>query len=182
MTSNIARISGSAADVARHETVLRRGLHWLYNTEQPDDAVLQHHGETLRSQPNRKLTFIPTSGLAGHTVIVVAVDSVEYGPTPQRRCLNPLDAGELLAFAELLADLGEGVVRTWNGHPHFAGSLALTRPAHPSLRAAVRRYHTGCPTHQSVFCNCGWYAAGNRRLTHIDDIDVPADDLMAVSQ
>lgn len=179
MTSTIA--SGSAEEVARHEIVLRRGLRWLHETEQPDDSLLQHHGETVRAQGNRKLTFIPTAW-AGHPVIVVAVDSLEYGPPPRLRCLNPIAAGELEAFAELLAELGAEVVRTWNGHPHTSGSLALARPAHPSLAAAVKRYHGGCPAHHTVFCRCGWCAVGHRRLIRLRDIPVPADDLTAVSQ
>jgi hypothetical protein len=181
MTSNNARIAGSAEDVARHQIVLRRGLRWLHETEQSDGSLLQHHGETVRAQGNRKLTFIPTAW-AGHPVIVVAVDDLEYGPPPRRRCLNPIATGELTAFTELLAVLGAEVVHTWNGHPHTSGSLALARPAHPSLAAAVKRYHAGCPEHHAVFCRCGWYARGHQRLTRLRDIPVPADDLTAASQ
>lgn len=180
-STDMAHISGSAEDVPPHEVMLRRGLRWLHETEQSHESLLQHHGETARAQGNRKLTFIPIAW-AGHPVIVVAVDRLEYGPPPGRRCLNPVAAGELNAVAELLSVLGAEVVRTWNGNPHTSGSLALARPAHPSLAAAAKRYHAGCPAHHTVFCRCGWYSSGHQRLTHLRDIDVPADDLIVVSQ
>jgi len=154
----------AGVDVEMHRGVLCSGLSWLYDTEQPASAVLQHHGEGLASQGNRGLRFIP-SGWGGRVVIIVDVTKVEYGTNPgTRRPLNPLAVGELDAFTALLADLGHKVVHTWNGHPAVTGSLALAEPAHPSLQAAVARYHAGCPTHRTTLCRCGWYRQGNRHL------------------
>ena len=154
----------AGVDVEAHRAALRSGLAWLYDTEQPEMAILQHHGESLSSQGNRSVRFIP-SGWAGRVVIVVDVTKVEYGTDPRARGpLNPLAVGELDAFAGVLADLGHTVVHTWNGHPAAIGSLALAEPAHPSLRAAVSRYLAGCPRHRTTLCRCGWYGEGNRHV------------------
>ncbi|GAB7065883.1 hypothetical protein H7J06_07890 [Mycobacterium hodleri] len=154
----------AGVDVEAHRAAVRSGLAWLYDTEQPERAILQHHGESLVSQGNRNVRFIP-SGWAGRVVIVVDVTKVEYGTDPRARGpLNPLAAGELDAFTGLLADLARTVVHTWNGHPAATGSLALAEPAHPSLQAAVSRYLAGCPRHHTTLCRCGWYGEGNRHV------------------
>lgn len=156
-------VSG-CVDVELHRGVLRSGLAWLCDTEQPEMAVLQHHGEGLASLGNRGVRFIP-SGWAGRVVIVVDVTKVEYGTDPRARGpLNPLTVGELGAFTGLLVDLGHTVVHTWNGHPAATGSLALAEPAHPSLQAAVFRYLAGCPRHRTTLCRCGWYGEGHRHV------------------
>lgn len=142
------------------------GLRWVYETEQPGDAVLQHHGLSLPVVENRRFSFCPT-GWAEHVVIVVSVAKVELGG-PYEPPRNPLAPDELVAVTAALADLGADVVKTWNGHPSITGSLALTRPAHPSLVAAVKRYHAGCPQHRTVFCGskvgCSWYRDGYARI------------------
>ena len=86
----------AGVDVEAHRAAVRSGLAWLYDTEQPERAILQHHGESLASQGNRSVRFIP-SGWAGRVVIVVDVTKVEYGTDRRARGpLNPLAAGELL--------------------------------------------------------------------------------------
>ena len=151
-------------DVQTHRGVLRSGLAWLYETEQPEAAILQHHGDGLASRGNRSVRFIPT-GWGGRVVIVVEVAKVDYGTDPGARGpRNPLAVDELDAFIALLADLGHAVVHRWNGHPAATGSLALAEPAHPSLRAAVARYHAGCPCHRTTLCRCGWYGEGHRHV------------------
>lgn len=163
-----------AATVEAHLPVVRSGLRWVYETEQPDSAVLQHHGEGLPSVANRNVSFCPV-GWARHVVVVLAVSKVEYGPGPGCRPENPLARGELEAFAGLLRQLGQRVVKTWNGHPWVSGSVALGRPAHPSLVAAVQRYHAGCPRHGGVFCRCGWYGDGNSDLVGVRTIHAGLD-------
>jgi hypothetical protein len=136
---------------------LQRGLRWLYNTPQPDGAVLSHHGVILRTPvENRNIRLIPLPDGSG-PIVVLEVARVRYDPedgTPT----NPLAPGELEAFAGALTDLGHEVIATWNGHPGASGSARLARPAHPTLTAAVGHYLAGCPEHpeKSVFCCCGW--------------------------
>ncbi|GAA2107967.1 hypothetical protein [Streptomyces synnematoformans] len=154
--------------------ILAAGLAWLYETEQPDDAILQHHGETLsRPDSNRWYGFCP-AGWDGRVVISTHVGKVEWtGEGGGRRPANPLGPGELDAITAELAGLGAEVVSTWNGHPGTTGSLALARPAHPTLLAAVDRYRRGCPNHTGPLCSwdgCPWYPTGNARVAHLKDI------------
>ena len=142
------------------------GLRWLYETEQPDDAVLQHHGLPLPAVENRRFSFCPR-GWAGHVVVVVEVAKVEWG-RPYEPPRNPLAPDELDALTAALANFGARVVSTWNGHPAVTGSLALARRANPTLRASVQRYFDQCPRHRTVFCGsnfgCTWYRDGYARV------------------
>lgn len=159
--------STAAVDISAHLPVLLSGLRWLYDTEQPNNAILQHHGERLDSLGNRHVTFCP-AGNAGRVVIILHVTHVDVGACWPAR--NPLRPGELDHLADLLTDIGETVVDRWNGHPHVTGSIALARPAHPSLQAAVQRYYAGCPTHNTVFCDCGWFRSGDDAATHLRQV------------
>lgn len=159
-----------SVDVRQHIPVLLSGLEWLYETHQSGEAVLQHHGEGLASTGNRSVSFTPL-GWCGRVVIVVDVAHVEYASGRLGLPSNPLVAGELEAFAALLTDLGHSITKAWNGHPAVTGSLALARPAHPTMAAAVRRYLAGCLHHGgSVSCRCGWYADGYSRITGLRDV------------
>lgn len=150
------------ASANAHDTrmTLVAGLHWLFDTEQPEGAVQPHHGVVLPAVDNRQFGFIP-AGWSRRAIVTVDVAKVRYDgdgmPT------NPLRPDELHDLTEQLATLGADVVETWNGHPSITGSLALSRPAHPTLLAAVALYRAGCPTHPrvGVFCDCGWFAAGD---------------------
>lgn len=148
---------------------LSAGLHWLFDTEQPDGAAITHHGLILPSMTNRLFRFIP-EGALGRPVVVVEVAHVEW---VQRGLYqepgNPLDPSELRDLAAMLARLGANIEAMWNGKG-TTGSLGLTRPAHPSLLAAVTRYGTGCPEHpkESVFCECDWYRRGRALLVTPD--------------
>ena len=156
-------------DVTSHLPMLLIGLRWLFDTPQPDTALQQHHGQQIASVGNRTLRFIPV-GWNDHAIVVVDVTHVDYGQ-PHQPPRNPLDSSELAAFADLLDGMGEDVVATWNGHPAITGSLALARPAHPSLQAAVSRYTAGCQQHGArPFCPCHWYAQGHRDIVSIADL------------
>lgn len=154
--------------IEAHLPVLLSGLRWLYDTPQPDTAILHHHGQRLPSVGNRHLDFTPV-GWAGRVIIVLSVSHVDLGERWPAR--NPLRTDELDQLADLLDGMGETVVHRWNGNPHISGSIALARRAHPTLDAAVRRYHAGCPDHGgSVFCRCSWYSTGYRTVTTVHDV------------
>lgn len=145
---------------------LEIGLSWLHNTVQPPNALIDHHGLRLRTTTNRTLHFVPT-GTTGKALIVVNVtrlrwhrNGVELIPTDR------LAPTELTDLTTLLAELGAKVTGTWNGHPTITGTLALRRPPHPTLIAAVRRYQNGCPTHptKGVLCTCDWYTQGRAHI------------------
>jgi hypothetical protein len=168
-TTGAAETSEDASGPAEQDLLRapRIGLRWLYEVEQPEGALLQHHGVSLAApEANRRLSFVP-AGFGGG--VVAAVDVALIGWKQLRKykvATNPLEPGELADLSAMLNALGAEVVRTWNGHPGTTGSLALHQPAHPSLRAAVDRYRAGCPDHPAkhVFCECGWYQAGRRLL------------------
>ncbi len=144
-----------------NEATLLAGLRWLHDTEQPEGAILQHHGVVLEGVGNRRFGFIP-SGRADRAIVTVDVAHLTW-EVKTFRITNPLRRTELTELTAQLATLSAEVVGTWNGHPAPTGSLALARPAHPTLLAAVARYHAGCPTHsaKTVLCDCDWYTTGN---------------------
>lgn len=150
-------------DMLRH--VVAVSLDWLYDTEQPDGAILNHHGITpWRSEPaNRYLEVCPRVKDDLPVLVLEVLHRDHHGPASRPR--NTLERGELEQLATIVQELGEPVLDIWNGHPATTGSVQLARPAHPTLVAAVERYHRGCPDHTGgVFCGCGWYAVGNRLI------------------
>jgi hypothetical protein len=154
------------------EDALAVGLHWLHEVEQPDDAVLQHHGAFMLAGRSRTfpaiarprlLRFVPLAR-DGRAVVVVTIAKNEYDG--EGNVLHRLLPEELAVVTGMIESLGGAVEFSWNGHPAETGSLALKRPAHPTLVAAVERYHKGCPEHpkEGVFCGCSWYQRGHSKL------------------
>lgn len=176
--------TGSAAadcpDMTKHLPTILVGLRWLYDTEQPATAIHHQHGAQLASVDDRIVGFCP-SGWNGH--VVISLTATAPGRRAQRRrwlslrypnAMRPphvLAPGELEAFAALLSDLGEEVVSTWSGYPGRTGSVALARPAHASLRAAVARDRAGCPEHgHADLCDCDWSRAGRRDVVTVREV------------
>lgn len=154
---------------------VRAALAWLYDTEQPGDAWLQHHGVGIRPpDADRTVSAVPAGmgGVAwGRPVLALEVVNPRYRADDSPGhwdVLNGFRAGELDAFADLVEQQGRRVVDRWNGQPLArSGSLALADRAHPSLLAAVGRYHAGCPDHATPLCSwdgCDWYRRGWARV------------------
>ncbi|MET9728466.1 hypothetical protein [Streptomyces zaomyceticus] len=150
-------------DLIPLSAALTAGLRWLYETEQPSDAWMNHHGEQIPVLGNRFLAFVPTS-VGGLPVIVIGVvkPTRKEGPRGDMVPTNPLTPIELPCLAAELERRGYAVRSTWNGFPGPTGSVGLARPAHPSQVAAVDRYRAGCQEHpaRSVFCECDAWRAG----------------------
>ncbi len=144
----------TAPDVTANLPALLLGLRWLYDTEQPATAVQDPHGQHLHTPAKRTMHFIP-SGTSGHVLIVI-----EAAPDKpdQHTTSGTLAPGELAAFADLIEDLGETVVSTYNGYPGSIAVLALARPAHPTLLTAVARFTDRPHPHDlQQPCRCPWY-------------------------
>ena len=155
--------------VTDFDTVLTAGLHWLYETEQPDDAWQEHHGLPLAvPTTNRRYAFIPANDWKRVVVVVdvAKIDWIDNGPNDLQTPANPLEPGELDALAAALRAHGCEVTSTWNGHPQTTGSVGLARTAHPSLLAAFDRYRAGCLAHpqRGLFCDCDAWRAGFNRI------------------
>ncbi|MFB7832044.1 hypothetical protein [Streptomyces sp. NPDC056056] len=147
---------------------LAAGLRWLYETEQPNDAWMQHLGQSIPVADNRSLTFAP-SGANQLPVIAIEVSWPTWrkGPAGDLVPGNPLAPNELPRLAAALEQRGFSVRSTWNGFPAHSGSVGLARPAHHSQYAAVERYRAGCREHpaRSVFCECdSWHAGFTRAV------------------
>lgn len=167
-------------DMSKHLPSLLVGLRWLYDTEQPATAIHHPLGAQLASVDDRVVGFCP-SGWNGHVVVSLAATAPARRAPYRRwlslrgpRAMRPRDVlapGELEAFAELLSDLGEEVVSTWSGYPGRSGSVALARPAHASLLAAVARDQAGCPEHGPAgLCECDWSRAGRRDVVTVREV------------
>ncbi len=130
--------------VTRHLPELLVGLRWLFDTAQPDGAMVSAGGQVVRSG-RRTLRFRPQDW-QGHAVIEIVGPAVAGDPSPRV---------ELEAYVQALDDMGEDVVASWIGRRGQVRSIALARPVHPTLRAAVDRYVAGCLEHPGQQCACG---------------------------
>ncbi|MGW5003301.1 hypothetical protein ACWEP8_37235 [Streptomyces hydrogenans] len=151
------------ADLLTLDDALTAGLRWLYDTEQPDNAWMQHHSQQIHAAGNRFLAFAPTSNVALPIVVIgVTKPTWKDGPHGPTVPANPLTPTELPYLAAELERNGYAVRSTWNGFPGHTGSVGLVRPAHLSQVAAVDRYRAGCQEHpaRSVFCECDAWRAG----------------------
>ena len=133
---------------------LTTGLTWLYQTEQPDDAVADPHGIQSPAVDGRTYRFIP-AGHSGAPVVVATIDNPNYIRPPMQQ--------ELTTLALQIERLGFPFDSTWNSNAE-QGSVGLMVAAHPSLLAAARRR---CPDHLNPLCGwegCPWLADGTAKL------------------
>lgn len=173
---------GERPEAGDPKDVLADGLAWLFDTVQPDGAVISPNGIAMRATDGRTYGFFQgptllTSGLmkgqaAGRSgpgggnfpVVCVEVTDKQYDRDEETNAgpANPLRPDELDSLAEYLTAHGYPVAGMWNGHPAHSGSIALDKPHHPTLQAAFRLYRGGCPNHpaKSVFCTCKAWRAG----------------------
>jgi hypothetical protein len=150
------------------EGALRAGLHWLYATEQPPDALVERRGAKITTT-ERSLRFLPISA-SDNPLIVVDLLEVHWAIASFSPPLNALPPDELPGVATELRALG---IPSGAQHYHgITGTIVLDVPAHPSLIAAVHRYDRGCPKHDTQVCEapvrdggkaCTWHADGHRR-------------------
>jgi hypothetical protein len=172
MTSPIDTLA--AAFPAPDLGLLAAGLCWLYDTVQPGDSVIQHHGTSCGYVGGARSYGFTSEGGADLPAITVDVRNWTYGPDNQ---ITPVLTGaELDATAAVITELGGTIARTWNGAGCITGGFGLAAPAHWSLRHAVASYRAGCPEHKTVFCHqadfaarggyppCTWYSAGFARI------------------
>ncbi|GAA2401485.1 hypothetical protein [Mycolicibacterium llatzerense] len=148
------------------EQALTAGLHWLYHTEQPAQALVERCGVRITTSELR-LRFLPM-GLDGAPVIVVELKPARMSLREAHRATCDLAQTELATLAATLTDRG---LHPDHGHLHGDhGAVALQDLAHPSLRAAVARYSRGCPWHHTLVCDapisaggqaCPWHADGH---------------------
>lgn len=131
------RLRADVVAVSAHLPALLAGLRWLYDTEQPADSAIDPRQHSLASPRGRRgLRFSPDGHRGAATIEIVG------GPLNGSRD-HALAAAELTAFGELIDGLGEEVVDTWIGRGRVVGGVALARPAHSSLLAAVDRFRSG---------------------------------------
>lgn len=152
-------------DPSGARAALASGLHWLYEQEQREGAIISHHGTVLR-EGVRVYSFIP-HGPGRESVVAVDAKDTDWDPLAGVY-RKPLPVNEVSAVAELLADLGHVVIDWWNGNGKCdTVSFRLSREPHPSLAASVARYLAGCPEHGTCLCSwdgCSWYQDGNRLI------------------
>lgn len=148
------------------QQALEAGLHWLHHTEQPQGALIDHHGALLPTTiDNRKLRCVPAyNGKALITIDVARLRWIHNGD--QLHPTDQIGPHELDDLAALLDQAGAPIATTLNGYPTITGTLVLQRHAHPTLVAAANRYRKGCRAHpaKGTLCPCGWYIRGRNRI------------------
>ncbi|MGD9989399.1 hypothetical protein [Pseudonocardia sp.] len=132
---------------------LDAGLRWLFDTEQPDNALAPFAASLDAAE--RHLTFNP----AWHPIGQPARPRIWLSTWP----ITELSDRELVAFKRALA-----ARVPVHSTPARDGWL-LARDAHPSLLAAVgRHYDPGCPEHGNRQCelrdDCPWRPEGRAAL------------------
>lgn len=160
---------------------LAAGLAWLYDIEQPADALVTHLGAPVhhRQVGDRRLRFYPDGG--GMPIVVSDVVGSRYDPDRGRYVPAYRGATERGLMHASLAHLGRPVADTWNGERiNDSASYRLFDMIHPSLRAAREYYGAGCPEHAGTpFCgqdkrDCPWFRDGASRTLHPAWPGVPA--------
>lgn len=142
--------------------VLAAGLDWLYETTQPDGAIITNNGLGYRATGRLRLSFAPMPA-----PVVVYIADAQYGTNPERTLRNPLTDTEILEVAALLEELGRPAINRWNGAGCDTGSFQLAGPIHPTLAAAAAKYREGCPDHTGPLCSwdgCLWFPTGNKLI------------------
>lgn len=151
--------------------LLTEGLRWLHDTPQPASAIIDSRGAAALTPRNRIIRWVPLAW-GWKASIIVDVAHVEWGLSGGP--LNPMPSSEILALAVELHHHGADIIDIRCRTTGLTGTIALARPAHPTLRAAVRRYMQGCPLHHNRICgrpeargghNCTWFSAGQRGVT-----------------
>jgi hypothetical protein len=152
---------------------MRSGLNWLYDTPQPTCAIIDARG-AVATIGDRFIRFVPL-GWAWQAGVIVDVAHLHQCPGPAGAPLNPMHLDEIPALATQLRDeLAAEIAEIRCAHSGLTATIALARAAHPTLRAAVRRFMAGCPVHHSRRCgqppdhggrNCRWYSAGQRGVS-----------------
>ena len=74
------------------DSALCAGLHWLYATEQPTDAIVERRGAKLITA-ERSLRFVPISASANPLIVVDLLD-VHWAISAFSPPLNALPAAE----------------------------------------------------------------------------------------
>ena len=138
------------------KAVTERAFTWLYDTEQPPDALVMPAGRTL-IPGNAGLALAIRPGITGPTLSL----STEHASFA-------LNRGYWDEWQTVVAKTAKkhkvGVARTFNGPPTHTGAIVLDTPAHPTLVAAVERFQAGCPLHRGACRDegCSWFTAGAR--------------------
>jgi hypothetical protein len=135
------------------------GFHWLFVTEQPEGALIQHHGWSLRAE-EYQLGFVPQAW-EGHVVIVLDLGDNQFRDEDGQRLppgkFRGLSSREISRARRAIQKLGGDIISEWNGEGCASGSFALSNLPQASLVAAVDRYRRGCrecnPDHGNVFCS-----------------------------
>lgn len=135
---------------------IHRGLAWLYETVQPDDAIVFHLGPTSCVVNHRHYGFIP-SVINGLPVVTMCL-AEEHKHARIRignedRLAYPIHRAEVSAIQRAI-ETEVTVQESWNGEGCETVSFRLSRPANPSLLAALKRYNDGCQQcNGTVFCH-----------------------------
>ena len=135
---------------------------WL-GMEQPESAILSHHGiSCVRLIERFHVRFTPI-GAGERPVFIFEVNHPLY---LSDHLVNPFTHGDIFAVVKLLELAGVQIFDCWNGEGFSSASFSSRQFCGVSLRAAVNRYHHGCLVHpkDGVFCECDWLTNGYKAL------------------
>lgn len=143
---------------------LEAGVRWLYATEQPHDALVERCGVRMTTT-ERIVRFLPV-GVDGKPLIILDARSPRWTPVGRGHVTGILPECELGSLATQLREL-DVEPNHWHYHT-TTGTIVLSVLAHPSLRAAIERFSTGCPWHHSQVCDAPISAGGLGCTWHTD--------------
>jgi hypothetical protein len=114
------------------EQVIADGLRWLYEVEQPERAVGNHHGEGIRAE-GHEIRFCASGRSIYPLVIINRI--VRY-----RDHDHSLSEEIVGRVRSAIAACGRAVGDTWNGPPSDTMTFELVDQALESQRRAIARY------------------------------------------
>ena len=128
-------------------------------------ALIQHHGvSTTMGGPRAGIYFrVCAGGSHGLPVLIFQFRQEYIGKSSK---IREWSFEEVAKLREMAAIIFGPARKCWNGAGCSSFSIGLTEFAHPNLLATVALYRKGCPDHpnRSVFCECGWFAKGNKKM------------------
>lgn len=122
----------------RLEEEVKKAVSWL-DSEQPEDAVLTHHGISLIEQiGTTKLSFTPY-GAGGHPVFVFDDEREHDGYSNDKPRWKGYSEEEIDAFRQIVSRHAK-IAGEWNGLGYVTYSIQLERLAGKSLLHCVQNY------------------------------------------
>jgi len=147
---------------------LKVAFDWLSSSEQPEGALIQHHGIYLLPDcsPEFSVQIAPETILRNQsirrTVVIIEHRDKKF---VDGAATNVLTEEEFKSFIELVNSFYP-VFDHWNGVGCESGSMSVAADVSDGVVRLLATYRGGCPTHKHSLCSwekCSWFKEGRAK-------------------